>query len=338
MGHAMVGLDFIGDVHGHLPALERLGQVLGYDIHQGWRHPDGRIPVFLGDLVDRGPYSLETARLVADLVADRRAFCLMGNHEYNLAAWEAELPGWEQPKHSNRATCADVRARAGEWSPVLEFIRKLPIALELPDLRAIHASWHGPAMARLTEVLGTGRQRDDAMGVLEDAVVVGSPFDGRGMRAGLVASGRGAPDEAHEVLLKGHEAAADAPFLDADGRLREEIRVLWWQNGDPTVPRDRPLVIGHYWNLPPASENDGEPPHWAPPWPSGHPELRAWWQRHAPKVALEGRRTWTGDHLCVDFNGLTRALGDRACVGAMRWPEREVVWATAPVAGPIVTR
>jgi hypothetical protein len=33
----------------------------------------------------------------------------------------------------------------------------------------------------------------------------------------------------------------------------------------------------------------------------------------------------------VDFNGYGKFLGDRACVGALRWPEREVVWATAPL-------
>ncbi len=51
-----------------------------------WTHPDGRLPVFLGDLIDRGAHGLEVAELVMGLAERRRGFCIMGNHEYNLVA------------------------------------------------------------------------------------------------------------------------------------------------------------------------------------------------------------------------------------------------------------
>lgn len=54
--------DVIGDIHGELPALEKLGNALGYDVHNGWRHPHGRALVFLGDLVDRGKHSWACGR------------------------------------------------------------------------------------------------------------------------------------------------------------------------------------------------------------------------------------------------------------------------------------
>lgn len=42
----------------------------------------------------------------------------------------------------------------------------------------------------------------------------------------------------------------------------------------------------------------------------------------------EGTLPLIGDVACVDFHGLTRASPDRACVGALRWPDRQIVWAT----------
>ena len=70
---AMVKLDVVGDIHGHLEALRTLGHSLEYNVDGDWSHPEGRILVFVGDLVDRGPNSLEVAELVMRLVAARRA-------------------------------------------------------------------------------------------------------------------------------------------------------------------------------------------------------------------------------------------------------------------------
>jgi hypothetical protein len=351
--------DIIGDVHGNLPALLALGRDLGYDVAAGWDHPEGRVPVFLGDLVDRGPYSLATAEHVLGLVAARRAFCLLGNHEYNLAAWSLGLPGWEKPKRSNAPTVADALARPERWRPVVSAAMALPLALELPGLRLVHASWHQPSLEALSAAghapaspppARTGLDRRAAtLSLLEAAIRVPAVFapapeaeargpllSGWGMAPGLRASGRGEPDLPHEILMKGHERDAPEPFADSDGHLRTEMRVTWWQEDDPEVPRDRTIVVGHYWNLPPDAQ--AASPHWAPPWPSGHPRLRAWWADLGPRLAPSGRRPFTGEVVCVDFNGYGRFMGDRGCVGALRWPERELVWASAPVvteeAGP----
>ena len=47
-------------------------------------HPEGRRAIFLGDLVDRGPKTPETLRLVMDMVAAGIAFCVPGNHDIKL--------------------------------------------------------------------------------------------------------------------------------------------------------------------------------------------------------------------------------------------------------------
>ena len=94
---------------GHLQPLLRLAVQLGYETERGWRHPEGRPPVFVGDLIDRGADSLAVVQLIRQLVQAGRAVCSMGNHEYNLLAWRAgHRPGDQDvrgvPERPN-ATC-----------------------------------------------------------------------------------------------------------------------------------------------------------------------------------------------------------------------------------------
>lgn len=78
--------DLVGDVHGCLDELEELLDRLGYrvDAAAGRRHLDGRRAVFLGDLVDRGPRSLDVVRLVRRMVLAGTALCVPGNHDVRL--------------------------------------------------------------------------------------------------------------------------------------------------------------------------------------------------------------------------------------------------------------
>ena len=80
--------DIIGDIHGCYDELVALLQELGYSQPQGlWRHPEGRKPVFLGDLVDRGPDTPGVLRLVMSLVQAGLAWCVPGNHDVKLLRW-----------------------------------------------------------------------------------------------------------------------------------------------------------------------------------------------------------------------------------------------------------
>jgi protein phosphatase len=87
--------DIIGDVHGCTDELERLLGELGYEVAARvdgnglaagptYRHPGGRMAVFLGDLVDRGPRVLDTLRIVRNMVETGSALCVIGNHEQKL--------------------------------------------------------------------------------------------------------------------------------------------------------------------------------------------------------------------------------------------------------------
>lgn len=78
--------DIIGDVHGCSAELDELMDALGYRIDADGllEHPDGCKPVFLGDLIDRGPDSPGVLRRVMRNVAVGKAYCVPGNHDVKL--------------------------------------------------------------------------------------------------------------------------------------------------------------------------------------------------------------------------------------------------------------
>lgn len=78
-------IDVIGDIHGLKKELFILLSNLGYEITEGViTHKQGRKIMFLGDLIDRGPDSLEILELVYNSVTKGGHFCVIGNHEVKL--------------------------------------------------------------------------------------------------------------------------------------------------------------------------------------------------------------------------------------------------------------
>lgn len=323
-----IGIDVIGDVHGQYSALVELLTGLGYDAARDWRHPDGRRLLFLGDLIDRGPASLEVATLVWRLCADREHLCLMGNHELNLVEWRRGRTG---PKSSNRPTIDDVKARPEAWAPVLDFFETLPLAVELSKLRVTHAAWHSGCFEQLAPAL----RAPSASAALSDfwraAIVLHAPFEHGNYRPGVpTIPYPGQWEKSLEIFVKGHETKAPRPFKDNDGHERDMVRAEWWRPEHDAVPKDKRIVFGHYWNLPPVR---GYSEHFVPPHPSGHPDLRRWAADLHVKVDDAGAH-FAGEDvgaICVDYNGLTKASPHRACVGAYRHPEAQVVWRTTSV-------
>jgi protein phosphatase len=87
--------DIIGDVHGCADELEELLQKLGYAVDHataGDREylvygKSGRLAIFLGDLVDRGPRTPDVLRLVMAMVDAGEAVCVPGNHDMKFLRW-----------------------------------------------------------------------------------------------------------------------------------------------------------------------------------------------------------------------------------------------------------
>ncbi|ABO50696.1 metallophosphoesterase [Desulforamulus reducens MI-1] len=73
--------DIIGDVHGCLEELRELLYILGYrEEKKSYIHPTGRKAIFLGDLGDRGPYCVESIRLVMGMIHGGYGLYVPGNH------------------------------------------------------------------------------------------------------------------------------------------------------------------------------------------------------------------------------------------------------------------
>ncbi|WP_027953549.1 MULTISPECIES: bis(5'-nucleosyl)-tetraphosphatase PrpE [Halobacillus] len=135
--------DVIGDVHGCLPELVQLFEELGYNWSDGLPlHPDGRVPVFVGDITDRGPDSLGCIRLVYRLVYEQNALYVPGNHCNKLYRFFLGNP--VQEKHGLETTAAEYRNLPGKEQQVvkkqfLQLYEEAPLHLILQDTGAVVA-------------------------------------------------------------------------------------------------------------------------------------------------------------------------------------------------------
>ena len=127
----------IGDVHGKASMLDELLQ-----------HWDGRSQlVFLGDLIDRGEDSRAVLERVKDLVDQKGAICLSGNHEYMFLTWlDNPEKSYDHYRRNGGATTinsllgrplnapvdgvADAERVKTEAADLVDFIRQMPFLLE----------------------------------------------------------------------------------------------------------------------------------------------------------------------------------------------------------------
>lgn len=261
-----MGFDIIGDIHGHSDKLIALLRRLGYEHRLGaWRHPD-HSAIFVGDFIDRGPGQLATIRIVREMLDAGTAQAVMGNHEFNAIAWYTPDPETDG-EHLRRRGSKNRRQHEAflaetENDPVLHtelvtWFLTLPLWLDLPGLRVVHACWHPGYMAEIRPHLKPGRRLDPAL---------------------VVAASRTGSMEFRTIegLTKGLEIALPAghEFHDKDTHRRDKVRVKWWDAQattyrkaalldparrqalpDTPIPEsallgytsDTPVFFGHYW-------------------------------------------------------------------------------------------
>ncbi len=119
----------VGDLHGCLTPLQRLLDKVQFE--------PGKDEVwFVGDLVNRGPQSLETLRFVRSLGDD--AICVLGNHDLHLLA---VIHGIRRT--GGKDTLDDI-LRANDLHELTDWLRHIPLLhySEKLDVTMVHAGIH----------------------------------------------------------------------------------------------------------------------------------------------------------------------------------------------------
>jgi diadenosine tetraphosphatase ApaH/serine/threonine PP2A family protein phosphatase len=137
-------IDVIGDIHGCYKELCSLFEALGYKKEQDiYIHPDGRIPIFVGDLTDRGPESIKIIQLVYEMVVKKKkAWYVPGNHCNKL--YRFFLGNNVKQQHGLETTVAEYEALDQKMQGHIskQFMRlyeEAPLYLEIPEANAVVA-------------------------------------------------------------------------------------------------------------------------------------------------------------------------------------------------------
>ena len=145
--------DVIGDIHGHYDELHTLLVKMGYqyDIeHHVFSPPRGRKAVFVGDFIDRGRANVKTCRLVRNMVNTGNAHAIMGNHDFNGVLWatpdsekqgEFLRPHTDKNRKQHDTYLAEVENDPALYDEMTEWMRSLPVYLELGNAKFVHACW-----------------------------------------------------------------------------------------------------------------------------------------------------------------------------------------------------
>jgi hypothetical protein len=332
-------VDVVGDVHGEVAALEDLLRVLGYS-GRG-QHSGARRLIFIGDLCDRGPDSPAVIRRVHEMVLEGTAQCLLGNHELNvLRGARKEANGWFFEKDHDRGRGVHVESRPSasddERSAIVRFFSTLPLALERPDLRLVHACWDddridelrlAPAGASAVDLHSSYARRSEdrsiALGRFDEVQALLARYgpslrDPRARVPMLDALAEADVDyqmsNPVRVLTSGKEQRTDTPFF-MSGKWRMVERTDWWQAYDAATP----VIFGHYWRWPAPDAGD---------------RFGAYaYDTFADRAANE----WLGPAntaFCVDYCVGARFAERngwpdepfRTRLAAVRWPERELIF------------
>jgi hypothetical protein len=259
--------DIIPDIHGQSGKLRQRLSKLGYRLEgQVWRPPDrAQQCVFLGDFIDRGADNSGVIDIVRRMIDAGTAVAVMGNHELNAIHFHSTDPETGTPLRSHsQKNINQHRTFLAEFPPgdprtmaVVDWMKTLPLFLEFPGFRVVHACWNEAAISRLKAQSPQGRltadqfvlagRRDDPLCEIVDTVTKGP-----------------------EVPLPDGTA-----FTDKDGTRRTSVRLQWWRNNartwadlaisvpDPAqlpqssipdevmvsmYPSDaKPVLFGHYW-------------------------------------------------------------------------------------------
>ncbi len=113
----------VGDIQGCAPSLKSLIKKI----------PTKSKMIFLGDLVNRGPDSLGTLRLLKQLQEEQRIECILGNHDLHLLAVDAGIRKTKDLDTVQTILDAPDRAELMNW------LRHRPMALSNGKILTVNA-------------------------------------------------------------------------------------------------------------------------------------------------------------------------------------------------------
>jgi hypothetical protein len=273
--------DIIGDIHGQADKLVNLLEQMGYKKQQGvWNHPS-RQAIFVGDFIDRGLQHTRTVEIARDMVNAGAALAVLGNHELNAIAWHTPHPErqgeylrprppyslGDKNRHQHEAFLNEVEHLPETHKDIIDWFLTLPLWLDLPDIRIVHACWHQQFMDFLKPHLTA--DTCIPLALMLDATTEPDNLAEKDTATLSVFKAVDAICKGIEIPLpQGHS------FTDKDGHERHRVRVRWWDTSAVTYrqaailskaerqnlpdlpiteharlnyPRDKPLFFGHYW-------------------------------------------------------------------------------------------
>ena len=150
---------FIGDIQGCADQLHSL-------LSEIEKTPGDYHYLFAGDLVNRGPKSLETLRLIKQLQETGRAESVLGNHDLHLLAVAHGI----RPMH--RSDTLDAILHAPDRDELLDWLRHRPMALFREQHLLIHAglfpSWSATTTMALAHEVEYMLRSDQWLAFLRD--------------------------------------------------------------------------------------------------------------------------------------------------------------------------
>ncbi len=139
----------IGDVQGCYTELQRLLDKIEFD-------PTNDTLWFVGDLVNRGPHSLEVLRFVKGLGST--AITVLGNHDLHLLAISQG-----NPKHKDKAHTLDAILAADDREELIDWLRRCPLMYH--DAKLNFSMLHGglPPQWDLSTALALAQELHDVL-------------------------------------------------------------------------------------------------------------------------------------------------------------------------------
>lgn len=246
----------IGDVHGCFDTLERLLRRVRFDasVDRLW---------FTGDLVNRGPKSLETLRFVSKL--GDAATVVLGNHDLYLLAIAA---GAQATASQDITTLLERILAAPDGTRLLDWLRTRPLLHHDREIgyTLVHAGIPPPwglaealEAARAVEAMLAGPEATDFLKCLPNDALR-RPEQAQDERERLIFAVNALtrmrywhPREGLDFREKGPPGSQPPPLLpwyDVPGRASESLHIIfghWSTVGDLPGRNVHPLDTGCYW-------------------------------------------------------------------------------------------